>query len=90
MSRESLEILGLTTEQAAKTIQAFRDYDDMLIEEQSAIYDDEAKLIETALASRLELESLFDSDFNEAKKDSITKVDIDAIKYPKPLWYCVL
>lgn len=82
MSRESLEILGLTPEQAAKTIQTFRDYDDKLLEEQAAIYDDEAKLIESALAARLELESLFDSDFNEAKKDTINKVDIEAIKYP--------
>lgn len=83
MSRESLEILGLTPEQAAKTVQTFRDYDDKLLEEQAAIYDDETKLIESNLASRLELESLFDSDFNEAKKDTINKVDIEPIKYPK-------
>lgn len=45
----------------------FRDYDDELIEQQQAIYDDEAKLIESAQSATAELESLFESDLNEAK-----------------------
>lgn len=85
MSRESLEVLGLTPEQAQRTVQIFRDYDDELLEKQRAIYDDEASLIESANASRLELESLFDSDFNEAKKEDVVKVAIDELLEDKNL-----
>lgn len=85
MSRESLEILGLTSEQAQRTVQVFRDYDDELLEKQRAIYDDEASLIESANSARLELESLFDSDFNEAKKEDVVKVAIDELVDDKAL-----
>ncbi len=85
MSRESLEVLGLTPEQAAQTIQTFRDYDDELIERQRAIYDDEASLIESAHSARLELESLFDSDFNAAKTEDVVKLAIDDLVANKSL-----
>lgn len=67
MSRESLEVLGFSKEFARKSVRMFRDYDDELIEQQQAIYDDEAKLIESAQSATAELESLFESDLNEAK-----------------------
>lgn len=69
MSRESLEILGFTPQEATKTVQTFRDYDDKLIEQQQAIYGDEAKLIESAQSAIYELESLFDNDNTTAKKE---------------------
>lgn len=74
MSRESLEILGLSPEQARHSVRMFRDYDDELLERQQAIYDDEAKLIESAQSAIRELESLFDSDMSEAKKEGLNKI----------------
>lgn len=71
MSRESLEVLGLDPEQARRSVKMFRDYDDELIERQQAIYDDESKLIESAQSAIRELESLFDSDMSEAKKEGL-------------------
>lgn len=71
MSRESLEVLGLDPEQARRSVKMFRDYDDELIERQQAIYDDESKLIESAQSAIRELESLFDSDMSEAKKERL-------------------
>ncbi len=68
MSRESLQLLGISPEKARDTIQTFRDYDDDLIERQQAIYDDEARLIESAQSSMAELESLFDEDIGKARK----------------------
>ncbi|WP_131667770.1 monovalent cation:proton antiporter-2 (CPA2) family protein [Psychrobacter pygoscelis] len=75
ISRESLELLGISPEKARETIRTFRDYDDELIDRQQAIYDDEASMIESAQSAIAELESLFDSDHNEAKK-----IDLDEIK----------
>lgn len=71
ISRESLEVLGLDPEQARRSVKMFRDYDDELIERQQAIYDDESKLIESAQSAIRELESLFDSDMSEAKKEGL-------------------
>ncbi len=68
MSRESLQLLGISPERARETVQTFRDYDDELIERQQAIYDDEASLIESAQSAMAELESLFDEDIDEARK----------------------
>ena len=68
MSRESLQLLGITPEKARETIQTFRDYDDDLIERQQAIYDDEARMIESAQSAVAELESLFDEDIGKARK----------------------
>lgn len=70
MSRESLEVLGISPEQARKSVAMFRDYDDALMERQRAIYDDEAKLIESAQSAIRELESLFDNDMDEAKREA--------------------
>ena len=75
MSRESLELLGISPEKARETITAFRDYDDQLLEQQQAIYEDEAKLIESVQASMMELESLFDSDHTEGKKLDLEEIE---------------
>ena len=68
MSRESLQLLGISAEKARETVQTFRDYDDDLIERQQAIYDDEASMIESTQSSMAELESLFDEDIGKARK----------------------
>lgn len=72
MSRESLQLLGISPEKARETVQTFRDYDDDLIERQQAIYGDEASLIESAQSAMAELESLFDEDIDKARKMDLT------------------
>lgn len=86
MSRESLELLGITPEKARETITAFRDYDDQLLEQQQAIYEDEAKMIESVQASLMELESLFDSDHSEGKKLDLEEIEtaVGLSKSPGP------
>ncbi len=74
MSRESLEMLGITPEKARKTITMFRDYDDELLNRQQAIYDDEARLVESVKSSLGELESLFDSDHNKGKQIDLEEI----------------
>ena len=75
ISRESLELLGISPQKARETIQTFRDYDDELIDRQQAIYDDEASMIESAQSAIAELESLFDSDHSEAKKIDLEEIE---------------
>ena len=72
MSRESLQLLGISPEKARETVRTFRDYDDDLIERQQAIYDDEASMIESAQSAMAELESLFDEDIGKARKMDLT------------------
>jgi len=72
MSRESLQLLGISPEKARETVKTFRDYDDDLIERQQAIYDDEASMIESAQSAMAELESLFDEDIGKARKMDLT------------------
>ena len=73
MSRESLQLLGISPEKARETIETFRDYDDDLIERQQAIYDDEASMIASAQSARAELESLFDEDIDKGRKLDLTE-----------------
>lgn len=75
MSRESLQLLGVSAQTARDTIQTFRDYDDELIERQQAIYDDEASMIESAQSAIAELESLFDEDRGQAKSLNTDEID---------------
>ena len=79
MSRESLQLLGISAEKARETVQTFRNYDDDLIERQQAIYDDEASMIESAQSAIAELESLFDEDIDKARKMNLTDF-YDALK----------
>ena len=79
MSRESLQLLGISAEKARETVQTFRNYDDDLIERQQAIYGDEASMIESAQSAIAELESLFDEDIDKARKMDLTDF-YDALK----------
>ncbi|ELA08108.1 potassium efflux system protein [Moraxella macacae 0408225] len=69
MAKTSLNILGFSDAQASNSIETFRKYDEELLACQQAIYDNEAKLIESALSASRELERLFDSDVDEAQKE---------------------
>ncbi len=79
MSRESLQLLGISPEKARETVQTFRDYDDDLIERQQAIYDDEASMIASTQSAMAELESLFDEDIGKARKMDLSDF-YDALK----------
>ena len=81
MSRESLQLLGISPEKARETVRTFRDYDDDLIERQQAIYDDEASMIESAQSAMAELESLFDEDIDKARRMDLSDF-YDALKNP--------
>lgn len=62
MAEMALVRLGLPPDQASDNIATFRQYDEDMMRQQQAVYDDEAKMIASARAAAAELESLFDSD----------------------------
>ncbi|MBI1732166.1 MAG: cation:proton antiporter [Gammaproteobacteria bacterium] len=65
LARSILEGLGLPAQDAARTVEMFREHDEILLKRQHAIYQDEQALIESVLKSRAELQSLFESDKSE-------------------------
>ncbi|VVP80511.1 Glutathione-regulated potassium-efflux system protein KefC [Pseudomonas fluorescens] len=62
MSRQTLIGLGLTQEQADARIKRFKHHDEQVLEAQHAVYDDAAKVMQTAQEARAELARLFESD----------------------------
>ena len=62
MSRHTLIGLGLTQAQADARIKRFKHHDEQVLEAQHAIYDDAAKVMQTAQEARAELARLFESD----------------------------
>lgn len=66
MTRKALEALGLAPEQAADQVERFRRQDAELIKMQYAVYDDEAKLIQTTREALTDLEKLFEADAEPA------------------------
>lgn len=69
LAQQILVALGLDTAQAERNIRRFRDYDEKLVRRQHAIYQDEAKLIESVKESMRELEQLFESDERAAEAE---------------------
>ena len=67
MAHQSLLQLGIASSDAAMTIAQFKDHDLALLRRQHAVYQDEAKLIQTAREASEELQSLFESDREEKK-----------------------
>ncbi len=59
--------LGFPAQEAERTVNLFREHDEKLIKQQHAIYQDEQALVEIALKSRAELQSLFESDDSERR-----------------------
>jgi len=62
MSRMTLIGLGLSKAQAAARIETFKHHDEQMLEAQRAIYDDAAKVMQTAQEAREELARLFEAD----------------------------
>ncbi|WP_180002891.1 MULTISPECIES: monovalent cation:proton antiporter-2 (CPA2) family protein [unclassified Acinetobacter] len=66
--------LGISDEDAYKSIELFRDYDEKLLTQQQQIYTDEQKIYETHRNALAELEHLFESDAQALEKP--TGVDL--------------
>ncbi|WP_180164726.1 monovalent cation:proton antiporter-2 (CPA2) family protein [Acinetobacter sp. YH12049] len=66
--------LGFSDEDAYKSIELFRDYDEKLLTQQQQIYTDEQKIYETHRNALAELEHLFESDAQALEKP--TGVDL--------------
>ncbi|MCO8160863.1 monovalent cation:proton antiporter-2 (CPA2) family protein [Pseudomonas sp. 21LCFQ010] len=62
MGRQTLLGLGLSESQAQARIQRFKCHDEAVLAEQHKVYDDAAKVLQTAREARKELEQLFETD----------------------------
>lgn len=62
MSREVLENLGYSEEEAKRIVETFERHDEQTLRRQQAVSQDEEKLIKTSKEAMAELESLFESD----------------------------
>ena len=62
MAYFALRNLGIAEQDAYKSIELFRDYDEKLLAQQQSIYNDEQKVYETHRNALAELEHLFESD----------------------------
>ncbi len=67
MAHQSLLQLGFAPSDASMTIAQFKDHDLALLRRQQAVYQDEAKLIQTAREASEDLQTLFESDREEQK-----------------------
>ncbi len=65
LTRNVLEGLGFSPEVAAERVARFRQHDEKMLAEQHLVYDDEAALMQSAEASRRELQQLFEADREE-------------------------
>jgi glutathione-regulated potassium-efflux system protein KefB len=62
MSRQTLLGLGLSQSQADARIARFKRHDEQVLMAQHEVYDDEAKVLQTAREARVELAQLFEAD----------------------------
>jgi len=62
MSRRTLMGLGLSQSQADARIRRFKMHDEQVLQEQHKVYDDAAKVMQSAQEARAELSRLFDAD----------------------------
>jgi glutathione-regulated potassium-efflux system protein KefB len=65
MSRQTLIGLGLTQTQADARISRFKRHDEQVLAAQHLVYDDAAKVLQTAREARTELAQLFEADRQE-------------------------
>ncbi len=69
MSRQTLIGLGLSKSQADARIRRFKLHDEQLLQEQHKVYDDAAKVMQSAQEARAELSRLFDADREQEKAE---------------------
>ncbi|HVK54866.1 MAG TPA: monovalent cation:proton antiporter-2 (CPA2) family protein [Burkholderiales bacterium] len=85
LSRDVLKELGINQNEADRTIATFREFDEKLLVQQHAIYQDEAQLIQTSKQAADELKSLFEAAAiaeEKAQKTQDTKTTL--IESPGP------
>jgi voltage-gated potassium channel Kch len=70
LSRGVLHELGFEIDEASRTIDAFRDFDAKLLQQQFAIHRDEQQLIATAKQASDELKLLFEAENNAIGRNS--------------------
>jgi voltage-gated potassium channel Kch len=70
MTERVLVTLGLTLTEAERSVRTFRDHDEAIIEKQFAVFQDEAKLIQTSQEAIRELNDLFENDAPPRKQRS--------------------
>ncbi|MGC5700878.1 cation:proton antiporter [Pseudomonas sp. NFXW11] len=70
MSRRTLVGLGLSQAQADSRIQRFTQHDEQLLADQHAMYDDAAKVLQSAQEARAELARLFEADEQDEQVES--------------------
>jgi glutathione-regulated potassium-efflux system protein KefB len=68
MSRRMLVGLGLSPAQADARVARFKRHDEQLLEAQQRVYDDAAKVMQSAWEARAELERLFEADSQDEKE----------------------
>jgi monovalent cation:proton antiporter-2 (CPA2) family protein len=69
----TLQAAGLNAWQAQQSIHRFKDHDEQLLQRQHAVYHDESKLMQTTKEAMQEMETLLESDRDDAKDlDSTT------------------
>jgi glutathione-regulated potassium-efflux system protein KefB len=76
MSRQTLEALGLSAQEATEQIDLFRRKDSELLKAQYLVYDDEAKLVQTTREAIEDLNKLFEAD-EEIAPQSVKGPDAD-------------
>ena len=62
MTRQTLELLGLSPAYAADRVERFRRHDDQLLQTQAQLLDDEGKLVQSAQEALVDLQDLFEAD----------------------------
>ena len=64
-NRQALELTGMEATQAARAVALFKAHDESLMDEQYAVRQDEAQLIQTAAQAAAQLREVFDADVKE-------------------------
>jgi glutathione-regulated potassium-efflux system ancillary protein KefC/glutathione-regulated potassium-efflux system protein KefB len=66
-ARQALELTGMEAAQAARAVALFKEHDERLMDEQYAVRQDEAQLIQTAAQAAAQLQEVFEADVKESK-----------------------
>jgi glutathione-regulated potassium-efflux system ancillary protein KefC/glutathione-regulated potassium-efflux system protein KefB len=69
-ARRALIEYGMDETQASRAVQIFAEHDRRLMEEQYAVRQDEAQLIQTATQAAAQLQEVFEADVKEAAKEA--------------------
>ncbi len=65
-ARQALELLGMEATQVTRAVALFKEHDEKLMDEQYAVRQDEAQLIQTATQAAAQLQEVFEADAKES------------------------